>query len=296
MESIGIRLQNLEPVDQVLSLGRLAEARSETGLFAPGDIDDLFDAVGLQRPPKTGNQMATLKRRGQMTSVKSKVGRAGWKLTPQGKQAAFKQASDLDLAVLMAQNALPPMSQLGHMAHPVIPPSLAPLELVLPIHEFCERYPFETNVFGMTRFPADGPSEAMDPVLPTLECARKVCRMHGLTFHLASDRKIVDDLWANVMAHIWASRYGVAVFEQRVGGLNYNLNIEVGSSLALGRRLAVLKDAPVKKLPTDLVGRIYHEIDLDNVGSVEVELHKWIRDDLRLGSCSECPSDANSRH
>jgi len=209
-------------------------------------------------------------------------------LAPQGKLRSLEQASDMDLAALMAENAVSPMSRLGHMAHPVILPSLAPPELVLPIHEFCKTHSFETNVFGMTRFPADLPDDVVDPVAPALDCAREVCKMHGLTFHLASDRMIVDDLWANVMAHIWASQYGVAFFEEREGALNYNLNIEVGSSLALGRRIAVLKDARVEKLPTDLVGRIYQEVDLDHPGSVETELHRWLRDDLKLGACSAC--------
>lgn len=288
MDSIGLRLQSLDLVNQVLSVGRLAEGRSEIGLFAPADIDKIFDEIGLPRPARTSNQIATLGRRRLLARVKSSSGRAGWKLSPKGKQRAAELVSDMDLAALMAENAQSPMSQLGHLAHPVIPASLAPPDLLLPIRDFFDAFPFETNVFGMTRFPGDLPSGDLDPVGPALERARAVCKMHGLTFHLASDRKIVDDLWANVMAHIWASRYGVAVFEERSGGLNYNLNIEVGSSLALGRRLAILKDEPVEKLPTDLVGRIYHEVDLGNVAAVDNELHRWIRDDLSLGPCPVC--------
>jgi hypothetical protein len=288
MDSIGLRLQSLDLVDQVLSVGRLAESRSESGLFAPADVENLFDEFGLPRPAKTSNQMATLERRKLITRVKTRSGRAGWRLAPQGRHRSSEQVSDMDLAALMAENAVSPMSQLGHMAHPVIPPTLAPPELVIPIHEFCQEFPFGTNVFGMTRFPDDLSDEEVDPVGLTLECVRQVCGMHGLMFHLASDRKIVDDLWANVMAHIWSSRYGIAIFEEHGGGLNYNLNIEVGSSLALGRRIAVLKDAPVHKLPTDLVGRIYHEVDLDDIRSVEFEIHRWIRDDLKLGPCAAC--------
>jgi hypothetical protein len=92
-------------------------------------------------------------------------------------------------------------------------------------------HPFETNVFGMTRFPDTSETgKQPDPVVPALKAAREVCRLHGLQFHLASDRAIVDDLWANVAAHMWASQYGIAFFEDRRDrGMNYNLTLEVGS-------------------------------------------------------------------
>ena len=115
------------------------------------------------------------------------------------------------------------------------------------------------------------------------------CRKHGFTFHLASDRQIVDDLWANVAAHLWGCRFGVAFFEdRRATGINYNLTIEVGSALVLGRRLAVLKDTsigPGKKvegLPTDLTGKIYKEVDLEDRASVETALRAWFTADMTM--------------
>jgi hypothetical protein len=100
-----------------------------------------------------------------------------------------------------------------------------------------------------------------------------------------------DDLWTNVAAHMWASRYGIAFFEDRVDrGMNYNLTIEVGSMLMTGRRVALLKDTSVERLPTDLVGRIRKDVDLGEIETVSRALHSWLRDDLGLGSCSECPS------
>lgn len=65
----------------------------------------------------------------------------------------------------------------------------------------------------MTRFPGQRTDGKIDPVGPALEAAKKVCEKHGLTFHLASDRSIVDDLWPNVAAHMWGCRYGIAFFE-----------------------------------------------------------------------------------
>ena len=99
-----------------------------------------------------------------------------------------------------------------------------------------------------------------------------------------------DDLWTNVAAHMWASRYGIAFFEDRVDrGMNYNLTTEVGSMLMTGRRCALLKDASIERLPTDLVGRIRKDIDLDDLSTVSEALHRWIRHDLSLGACPDCP-------
>ena len=44
-----------------------------------------------------------------------------------------------------------------------------------------------------------------------------------LHLHLATDRLIDDDLLANVAGYMWACKYGIALFEDRVEeGLNYN--------------------------------------------------------------------------
>lgn len=134
----------------------------------------------------------------------------------------------------------------------------------------------------MTRFPAEtDDADDEDPVAPALKVARELCIAHGLEFHLASDRQIVDDLWGNVAAHMWASRYGIAFFEDRAKkGLNYNLTIEVGSMLVLGRRTALLKDKSIKSMPTDLVGKVYKSINLDRSSTVKKAIATWIKDDL----------------
>ncbi|MFL5725118.1 MAG: hypothetical protein ACJ77F_02170 [Chloroflexota bacterium] len=158
------------------------------------------------------------------------------------------------------------------------------------MREFLEVHPFERNVLGMTRFPDEDDDTSPDPLLPVIARARDVCAAHGLEFHLASDRAMHDDLWANVAAHMWASRYGIAFFEDRRSrGVNYNLTIEVGAMLMTGRRCAMLKDSSIAKLPTDLVGKIYKSVDFDTLTSVTDALHAWARDDLALGRCATCP-------
>jgi hypothetical protein len=244
-------------------------------------VDSLFDDIGLPRPAKVSNMLASLQKKDLLTRVKKAQAGATWKLTPEGKAQAEALATDMDLAVLLTEANGPAATLLGDTVHPVIPPSLAPPALIKPLHAFLEEHPFDTNVFGMTRLPSKTADGNSDPVAKALKVAESICEKHGLTFHLASERQIVDDLWANVAAHMWGCRYGIAFFESVSDkGLNYNLNIEVGSCLVLGRRVALLKDGSLKSMPTDLVGQIYHDVDLSKPSTVTKRLDAWISSNL----------------
>lgn len=278
MDSVALRVQHLPVADQVLALSRLAEGRSESGRFAPAAIDELFDDFGLPRPAKVSNVLSRLEDRDHVSRLQGS--RGSWRLTPARRARSFELIGDVDLAALVAEatSERPPL--LGHTSHPLIPPSLAPPELLAPLRSFLKEHAFDSNVFGMTRFPDEQDDADPDPLGGVLDDVREACALHGLEFHLASDRMIVDDLWANVAAHMWACRYGIAFFEDRKSrGVNYNLTIEVGSMLMSGRRLALLKDASIERLPTDLVGKIYKSVDLDHQNGTTAAIHAWLRDD-----------------
>jgi hypothetical protein len=291
--TIGVRLQAMQSYEQALVLARLAQVRASDGQFAPKQLEKLFFDFALPEAGKISNIIAKLKGLEFLT----KSARGGlWQMTPLGRQTSIELLSDMDFAAFTAESALS-SSILGQIAHTVVPPTLAPPDLILSLQSFLKEHPFETNIFGMTRFAdADGTNKKSDPINPALEIARNVCSLHGLQFHLASDRAMIDDLWKNVAAHMWASRYGIAFFENsRDEGLNYNLNIEVGSMLITGRRCALLKDKSVPKMPTDLVGQIYKDIDLKKPETVSNALHLWLRDDLNLGACPSCPKNKPSK-
>ena len=285
--TVGVRLQKMDLNEQALVLARIAQARFPEGQFTPKQLEELFCGFTLPPPANNSNVIAKLRNEGLLTQGGKK---GTWRMTPLGRQTSFDFLSDLDLAAFTAESAAS-SSFLGEVAHTVVSPALAPPRLIPRLQRFLKEHPFETNVFGMTRFPNDDKSKkGPDPVSPALDIARKVCLLHGLQFHLASDRAIDDDLWTNVAAHMWASQYGIAFFENRRDrGLNYNLTIEVGSMLITGRRCALLKDCSIPKLPTDLVGQIYKSVDLSKPETISDALHIWLRDDLNLGSCPSCP-------
>lgn len=279
-DAVGVRVQRFDITEQALMLAQLAAAHRGSPNFAPRDLEAMFAAVGLPPPSKASNAIASLCRRGWATSG---IGKGYWQLTPLGKAKVSTLLSDMDIAALAAEAASEHGPLLGGAVHTVIPPTLAPPSLLGALRSFLQEHPFDTNVFGTTRFPADELREE-DPVALALTAARETCRKYGLQLHLASDRAIDDDLWTNVAGHMWGCRYGLAIFENRIGrGLNYNLTIEVGSMLMTGRRCALLKDTSIERTPTDLVGRIYKDVDLDEPRSVTAAVSSWIEDDLAIG-------------
>lgn len=278
--SVALRLQRLDSQVQALVLAALAADRADDKVVTPAAVLQMFHNFAVPAPAKIGNTFASLKTKKLLTSV---PGNGRYKVTPAGHERVAEYMSGLDLVALTAEAASSNAPVFGQTQLALVPPTLAPPALVQPLRGFLEEHPFDTNVFGMTRFP-DAKSEARDPVGRALSVAKEVCADYGLEFHLASDRQLVDDLWPNVMAHMWGSRYGIGFFEDKVErGLNYNLVTEVGSMLMTGRRCALLKDGSIEKMPTDFIGMIYKSVDLAVEATVRNEIERWITDDLRVG-------------
>ena len=69
MDPVAVRVQNLGREDQALTLARIAEGRSETGLFAPRHLDLLFAEFGVPGPANVSNQMRALEKDGLLMRV-----------------------------------------------------------------------------------------------------------------------------------------------------------------------------------------------------------------------------------
>lgn len=277
-----LRIQLLPTVgDRVLVVGDLASSRTDDDWFTPGEVARLFEQLRLPRPGNVSEFLRRLEGRGLVRRRST----GGWSLTPLGKREVRNLVGAIDPTDLETGARLIGGAELGHVRHPLLPPELAPQPFVPAIGRMIDEFDFNRNVFCMSRFPS---SDAADPLHTAIDEVRGVGSLHRLNVHVASDRSLDDDLWGNVAAHMWACRYGVALIEKRSRGVNENLLIEVGAMLAIGRRCALLKDKSVERLPTDFVGQIYMEIDLDDPSTVRRALHAWIAKDLGLGECEEC--------
>lgn len=260
--------------DRVLVVADLAAARSEDASFESDDVRELFDAFRIPAPSNLPRDLSTLGGRGLLIR---RFRSSGWAITPEGQHRARtilpRRSAEVEVAGSDLRTA-----PFADVAHNLIPFELAPSRWREGIEVLTARTAFEDNAFLMTRFPGTDPS---DPVGPVIELARRTLADHGLHLHVASDRVIDPDLLGNVAAHMWGCSYGVSFFECRIQKtLNENLLAEVGAMLMTGRRVALLKDVSVDEFPTDFVGQVYREVDLDDHKSVQRALHAWAQDDL----------------
>jgi hypothetical protein len=286
--SFGLTVQRLgTAADRALVLGELAGARRADGRFAPKGLTELFEALHLPIPGNVHQDLARLKQAGQMTTRPKSP---GWTLTPEGRERVKVLVGTVDVPGVMAEIASAPAPELGHGLHTVVPPIWAPAKWQASIQRMLRDFEFNRNVFCMTRFPKDAEdTEYLDPVREIIPVARQALEQHGLRLHVASERELDNDLYGNIAAHMWACRYGVGLFEDRIGrGLNENMIIEVGSMIMTGRRCALLKDETIQDMPTDFVGHIYKPVDFANTNDVARELHDWASEDLGLGRCAGC--------
>lgn len=209
-----------------------------------------------------------------------------------GKERAIELIGEFHYQEIDAELASTPGAEFADEKHTVIPPLFAPPRWQQGISRLLVRFPFERNVFLMTRFPKSE-GDTHDPLEALIGQMRVAVSNHGLMLHLASDRQADDDLFGNVGAHMWACQYGIGILENRdpnQSGLNSNMLIELGSMLIMGRRCKILKDKDAPYPPTDLSGQIYTTVNVDDPKSVIKAVHVWIAEDLGLGRCAECPT------
>jgi hypothetical protein len=257
-------------VDRVLLAGAIVGMRNGDGLFSPRDVLSFFDALRVPRPANIHRDLGLL----EIENYVRRVG-AHWAVTPVGRNVVQEHLQNFNEAELKAYLQGTPGSFLAHERHLVIPPELAPPKWLNAIERLTQKFPFETNVFLMTRFPEDTKDKTyLDPVLPAIPVIRNALKLHGLSLHLASERQLDDDLLGNVAAYMWSCQFGIGILEDRMArGLNYNVMTEIGAMLMTGRRCALLKDKTSPSLPTDIIGLIYKPMDLDNTGSLTEIIH-----------------------
>lgn len=261
--------------DQTLVLAHVACLHDGSGVVSPAEVLDAFVKLWLPPPANVNQHLSRLAK----SHLVMQPSPATWAVTPLGVERIrllMEGVSDEALSRIGVTGREP---WFGQAEHHLIPPTLAPASFQQGIGRFLDGHPFDQNVFGVSRFPKD----EHDPLYECLKACRETCAAHKLEFHLASDRAVEDLLFGNVAAAMWASRYGIALLEDRDGkGLNYNVIFEVGAMLVTGRRCLLLKDRTIPQLPTDLVGHIYTPVDIDDTPSVGTAVAEWITRSLGL--------------
>lgn len=283
--SFGAVLQQLPGGrERVLAAGLIAEERADDGRFKPGDLVDLFDSLKVPAPGGISEYLRRLAVDKLVLKRKGKGG--GWSLTPLGRESVDGLVGEIDVNQVEAEQLASGGSELNGVRHPLIPPEMAPLRFRPAVDRLLDNSVFERNVFCMTRFPSSD-SDKDASLRLAIDVAREQLQSVGLTMHLASDRQADDELFGNVVAHIWGCKYGVALLEtlaaeEGQGQFNDNVLIEIGAMLVSGRRCCLLKDVAAPGLPTDFIAQIYREIEISDQDAVKANLESWVRDDLQL--------------
>lgn len=139
----------------------------------------------------------------------------------------------------------------------------------------------ETTAFIMMQF---AQTETHSKIVATIKAA---LADKGITALRADDHQYHDDVFPNVKTYMHGCDFGVAVFERIEDEVfNPNVSLEVGYLLALGKPICYLKDKSLKRLPTDLISKLYREFDTRAIEStLPAPLLKWL-EEKRIGKSS----------
>jgi hypothetical protein len=160
-------------------------------------------------------------------------------------------------------------------------------KLEKPLYRFLRQSHFDKNVFVMMRFQNTDQNKDIRAVI------RKTLAKHRLIAQFADNLIVAEELWDNVCTYMLGSRFGIAVIEEiEERSFNPNVAIETGFMLALQKRVLVLKDKRVPRMPADLIGRVYREFDSYRISeTIERQVNNWIEELKVLG---DLPKDDSS--
>jgi len=109
---------------------------------------------------------------------------------------------------------------------------------------------------------------------------------YGLLGHRADDKTYPadGDLWTNICVYMLGCKYAVCVFEEiDEREFNPNVPLEYGFMRAFNRRVLLLKDQRMPKLPADMTGKVYKAFDSYNImETIQQQISEWAEHDLGL--------------
>lgn len=155
------------------------------------------------------------------------------------------------------------------------PVDLAPPAVRAAAHALLVDYPdYANNCFLIMPF-TDTPSHRA-----IKDALKLVTQEHRFNLLRADEGVYSEDLLTNIEAYIYGCRFAIAVFERiQSDDFNPNVSLEVGYFLGLRKPVCLLKERTLKRLPSDLVGRLYVEFDgQDIAGSVPRTVKRWLQE------------------
>jgi hypothetical protein len=150
-----------------------------------------------------------------------------------------------------------------------------PIEIQESLKTFRTDFPDPKKVsFIMMQF---GDTEEYTNILISV---RKTLVENGLSGVRADDKAYHDDKLYNILTYLHGCGSGVAVFETITDqSFNPNVSLEAGYLMGLHKPICLLKEKSLETLPSDLVGRLYQEFNIEQCDiSISNVLKNWLDD------------------
>lgn len=147
------------------------------------------------------------------------------------------------------------------------------------LKEFMNEFPNSTEMaFIMMKIPDesfnDKQTDNNDEILNSIQ---NVLKENGFIGLRADYKEYADDLLPNIMTYMEGCNFGIAVFDE-IGQYNPNVSLETGYMLSSGKPVCILKDRTVKKLPADIISKLYKEFDSNKpYETIKPELEDWLK-------------------
>lgn len=121
---------------------------------------------------------------------------------------------------------------------------------------------------------------------------KKTLEKHHITAVRADEKEFTDDLWGNVSTYLNCCHAAIAVFnkldDREEDIYNPNVALETGYMMALGRKVCLLKDKRLKKLPTDIISKLYKTYDFEDIeNTIPEQIEPWLKDNNLMDDCKE---------
>jgi hypothetical protein len=234
-------------------------------------VQDLVGTWSVSVGPSLAAMRVPREVLGRADQVTSRAGRLTAKTSRKTKYLAVLHAISRVLMkqVLLEVARLPPALQLavptdvtGNLFPEIsdLPNDLVPNALhgwAKPIKKFLKKHPFDKNVFIMVAYRSE-----LVPVVARVEAELRKLDLFPV---LAKDHNLTDDLY-NPIACLLCCAYGVAIFGRGEAEQTHNPNVvyELGMMQLLKRPCVILKHAKLKRMPTDLLTRLYEDYSSQN--------------------------------
>ena len=123
----------------------------------------------------------------------------------------------------------------------------------------------------------------IDTLYPVYQAIEAKLKEYDITVVRADKEEFSDDLWGNVSTYLNCCIAAIAVFnkfdDNEKDIYNPNVALETGYMMALGRKVCLLKDSRLEKLPTDIISKLYKTYDANDIeNTVPQQVESWYKE------------------